>query len=526
MLERNAWLGGAINTAEITLPGYHHDVFSGWHPLFLSSKAYRILKEDLEAAGLEYCEPRIPAAAVFPDGTSAFIMRSEDGNAEEFQRFAPGDGIAWRNAMREFAECSDLAFGLLGTELWSFAGLRWAARTLFHLGRRGTLLFMKELLSTARDWLTGTFNSDEARGLLAPWVLHAGLGPDAASSGFMAKMMAWSLQTVGLPVPKGGGSRLVDALVRIIEAYGGQCRTDADVSEVIVADRKALGVRTADGRTFLARRAVLCNVTPTQLYARLLPAGTVQSELIGEAKAFRYGRADMHIHYALSEPPRWIGDPRLAQAAIVHVTPGLDGVSRAVNEAERGLLPAEPTIVCGQPVAVDPSRAPAGASILWIQLQELPSRPQGDAAGEIDVGGGTWTEELRERYADRIEALLSRHIVNLRNAKLRRVVLSPADLEGANINLVGGDPYSGALALDQNFLLRPLASQPGHRTAVKRLWQIGASTHPGPGLGAGSGTIVAETLLRQHTRNRYVAAARTLVALAAAAREVVRLLRQ
>src|SRR5213076_752334 len=86
-------------------------------------------------------------------------------------------------------------------------------------------------------------------------------------------------------------------------------------------------------------------------------------------RRFRYGRSEMQIHYALSEPPRWVGDDRLAGSAIVHVTPGLDGVSRAVNEAERGLLPAEATIVLGQPLTLDPSRALEGRGLLWIQLQ-------------------------------------------------------------------------------------------------------------------------------------------------------------
>ena len=146
----------------------------------------------------------------------------------------------------------------------------------------------------------------------------------------------------------------------------------------------------------------------------------------------------MQIHLALSELPDWYGDERLGRTAIVHVTPGLDGVSRAVNEAERGLLPAEATIVCGQPMAVDPSRAPDGSWIVWIQLQELPAgRVKGDAAGEIDVGDGTWTEELREAYADRITARLGRHIQNLERATLKRVVLSPADIAALNVNLVG-----------------------------------------------------------------------------------------
>jgi phytoene dehydrogenase-like protein len=205
----------------------------------------------------------------------------------------------------------------------------------------------------------------------------------------------------------------------------------------------------------------------------------------------------MQIHFALSEPPHWEGDERLGEAAIVHLTPGLDGVSRAVNEAERGLLPAEATVVAGQPLTMDPSRAPAGAGLLWIQLQELPWQVRGDAARELDTGTGEWTEELRERYADRIQARLLEHVPNLESSLRKRVVLSPADLQAANVNLERGDPYSGSLALDQNLLWRPFAANPGHRTPVDRLWQIGASTHPGPGLGAGSGTIVAKQLLRQ-----------------------------
>src|SRR5207253_1159520 len=147
----------------------------------------------------------------------------------------------------------------------------------------------------------------------------------------------------------------------------------------------------------------------------------VPEEVARAGRQFRFGRSEMQIHFALSEPPRWEGDERLGRTAIVHLTPGLDGVSRAVNEAERGLLPAEATVVVGQPLT---------------------------------------------------------------------------DLQAHNINLERGDPYSGSLALDQNFLWRPFPGQPGHRTAVDGLFHIGASTWPGPGLGAGSGTMVAQELLR------------------------------
>jgi phytoene dehydrogenase-like protein len=214
----------------------------------------------------------------------------------------------------------------------------------------------------------------------------------------------------------------------------------------------------------------------------------------------------MQIHIAMSEPPKWYGDERLARTPIVHVTPGLDGVSRAVNEAERGLLPAEGTIVCGQPMAVDASRGPDGSWIVWIQLQELPvGRVKGDAAGELAVGDGSWTEELRERYADRITARLGRHIRNLESATIARVALSPADIEAMNVNLVAGDIYGGSCALDQNFLFRPLPQAPGHRTPVEGLWHIGASTHPGPGLGAGSGYIVYKELTKPALPRRLLA---------------------
>jgi phytoene dehydrogenase-like protein len=335
-------------------------------------------------------------------------------------------------------------------------------------------------------------------GLLAPWVLHAGQGPDAAASGFMAQVIGVAIELGGMPVPRGGGVKLVDALAAIVRDAGGILETEKDVERILVVGGRASGVRTADGEIYEAARAVLANVTPQQLYERLLerPDGAAAAE----ARRFRFGRAEMQIHMALSEPPRWVGDERLARTAIVHLTPGLDGVSRAVNEAERGVLPAEATIVVGQPTAVDSSRAPAGGSIVWIQLQEVPPHVKGDAARDLDVGDGSWTESLRERYADRIQLRLARHLTNLDSALLERVVLSPADIAAANVNMPGGDIYSGSCALDQNLLWRPRPRLPGHRTPVAGLYHIGASTHPGPGLGAGSGTLVAKRLLRKGLR--------------------------
>jgi phytoene dehydrogenase-like protein len=502
VLERNDWLGGAIHTAELTEPGYHHDVFSAWHPLWVGGAAHAQLGDDLAARGLEYLNTDLPTGTAYPDGGAAFLLRTAEGNAGEL-------GPEWPGVLEKFFPNADLAFGVLGTELWSAAGLALGAKALRRLGRPGLAAFTGEMLQTSRDWLESSFASERAHGLLAPWVLHTGLGPDAAASGFMTQVIAVALQEGGMPIPRGGGARLADALVRLIRDHGGVCEHSQEVERVLVRQGRAVGVRLAGGETVGATRAVIASVTPTQLYGRLLDGSEVSTPVSEGAKRFRYGRSAMQIHFALSEPARWEGDERLGRTAIVHVTPGLDGVSRAVNEADRGLLPAEPTVVVGQPLTIDPSRAPEGKGLLWIQLQELPHVLKGDAAGSIEVGDGLWNDEVRERYADRIQARLAQHIPNLESAILRRVVHGPHDLERMNVNLRHGDPYGGALSLDQNFLWRPFAQSPGHGTAVERLFHIGASTWPGPGLGGGSGTIVAQKLLEPPVARRALAKVRS-----------------
>ena len=164
------------------------------------------------------------------------------------------------------------------------------------LGRAGARDFTGQLLISARDWLEQTFASPKAHGVLAPWVLHTGLGPEAAGSGYMAQVIAVAVQEGGMPIPRGGGAKLADALVSYIRAQGGTCETGAHVERV-----SSGGVRTADGRKLTAERAVICNVTPTQLYAELLDG------LQHKAEKFRYGRSEMQIHFALSEPPKWVG---------------------------------------------------------------------------------------------------------------------------------------------------------------------------------------------------------------------------
>ncbi len=505
VLEQAETFGGAIKTAEITEPGYLHEVFSSWHPLWVSSEAYAELGEELGSYGLEYlsCEPGAPVSAtLFPDGEAAFLSTSAEANAAELARLDAADGRAWTADRRDFDRDAPVTMRLLSVELASAAGARLAASALARLGPRRSLALAGSMLCSSRTWLEQTFASERARGLLAPWVLHTGLGPDDSGSGFMNRAIAALLERVGLPLPRGGGRRLVEALVEMIRSRGGECRSGQEVVRVLAPQGRATGVRLASGEVVQARRAVVCNVPPPALYWQLLEGVPLPGPVRREAARFRFGRSGMQVHYALSRPPSWQGDGRLAATPVVHLSGGLDAVRRAVGEAELGLLPAEATIVCGQPCVLDPARAPEGGAVLWIQLQELPARPRGDAAGEMDVGDGTWTEGLRERYADRIQRRLARHIDGFEPTIRRRVVLSPADIAASNPNLVGGDIYSGACQLDQLLLWRPRPGLRGHRTVVPGLYEIGASTHPGPGLGAGSGTLVARQLLRDERRLR------------------------
>ncbi len=495
VFEREQIAGGCIRTAEATQPGWRHDLFSMSYPLFVTAAHYPLLREPLAAAGLRFLTPKVPTAVVLPDDRALMFCQSRTENIAAFDAISPGDGAAYARAMGEIEANAELIFGLLGQEPRSFATLRLIGKQLRKRGTSGTAAVAGDLLPAMRGWLEHEFRSDLVRALIAPWILHVGLGPESSLSAAMAKLILFTLEAVGNPFVEGGSDRIVTAFRRVIEDHGGRIETGIDIARITTERGVATGIESTDGRHWSARRAVVCNATPTQLYQRLLDPAALPEDVIRRADAYAYGRADMQIHIALDAPPRWSADPALGEVALVHLTPGLDGISRAINEAERGLLPAEATIVVGQPCATDSSRCPPGASMLWIQLQELPRKVGGDAAGLIAATpDGGWTSELAAAYADRILARLRRHITNLDEATVGMTILSPADLEAANINLVGGDPYSGSCSIDQFHLFRPFPGSRNHRTAIKRLWHIGASTHPGPGLGGMSGHLAAQDI--------------------------------
>jgi len=486
--ERNDRPGGAIRTDTSLVPGYTFELLSSWHPLFVGGPAYAKLSGDLAARGLKYVNTTSPTGVLCADGSAVL---STDGEATAAQFAELGDGPAWQEMISDFADKADLAFGLLGTDFWRRSSLKFGWGAYKKLGRRGLLATGAELLEPASPFLDRTFSSPISKSLLAPWALHNGLGPDDAGSAFITKVIAAAIAWGGMPVPVGGGVSLVNALLGVITEGGGELFTQANVTKLVIENGKARGVLCADGRRFSASRAVLASVTPQYLYNSLLSDSKVPEAERQTANNFRYGRAGMQIHMALGEKPDW-SDPRLSEVAIVHVLDGLDSFSESVNAANRGFLPRRPTIVVGQPAAVDASRAPEGESILWIQLQENPRLIRGDLAGQLGSADGLWHDEVRDAYAARVIDQLKPHIRNIESAAKFRLTLGPTQLASLNTNLVGGDPYAGDCRVDQFAAWRPSAA--GHRTPVEGLWHIGASTHPGPGLGGGSGFLVASRL--------------------------------
>ncbi|MFV0382754.1 phytoene desaturase family protein [Paracoccus sp. (in: a-proteobacteria)] len=488
LFEREAVAGGCIRS-ETLVEGVVHDPLATTFVLWVTGAAHGALAADLARHGVEFCATDTPTGVLLPDGRALVYKTDRAANVAAFDAAHPGDGAQLAADLDAFAGNANLLFGLMGGDPWSRSTAKLLAKEGWRRKPRGLASTLGGALTSMRGWLETSFGSDLTRALWAPWCLHAGLGPEAAFSGQMGQVIGFALEAASAPVVKGGAANIVRALVAIIEEHGGTLRTNAEVAEITVAGGTATGVRLTSGEQ-VAAATVLASVTPNQLYGRLAPQPARQDDL----RKYRYGKANFQIHYLIDGDVRW-KTPGLERVQLLHLTPGLDGVSKAGNEAERGMLPETPTICVGQPCAADPTRAPAGQTVLWLQMPEAPRVVKGDARGEIPVSAdGQWNEALREAFADRIEAILDEHIEGFRDGVVKRRAISPADLQGYNMNLVGGDPYGGACTLDQFFLFRPFTDSRRHDTGVGGLYHIGASTHPGPGLSGGSGFLVAKEL--------------------------------
>jgi phytoene dehydrogenase-like protein len=193
MLERNDRIGGCIRTEEATVPGYIHDVMATTFVLFITSPAYAALAADLGKHGLEFCHSEHPSGVLLPDGRSAIVSMKRADNGAALDRLSPGDGAQHLADVGAVEENAPLLFALLGGQLWSWPTAKLLAREAWRRGPRQLAQFFGEALTTARAWLEANYQSDVARALWAPWVLHTGLAPESAYSAQMAKVIALAL---------------------------------------------------------------------------------------------------------------------------------------------------------------------------------------------------------------------------------------------------------------------------------------------------------------------------------------------
>jgi phytoene dehydrogenase-like protein len=491
VLERSTRPGGAVLSDQVTRPGFVHDLFATNMNLFRGSPVAAELGPELERNGLGFASSSHPFANVFPDGRALRVHQGAAQTLAELERHDPADADGWRELDALYERLSPVLFALYSSRLTGRNLLALAAAQLPDLGAQGSTELARLLLSSTRELGQRYLHSPEAHALLACWAMHLDFGPDVSGGAMFPFLEVFTDMRTGIAVARGGASRLIEALVAVGAEHGAELRTEAEVARITVTGRRATGVELASGERIQARRAVIAGVAPQALYRDLLTDVVLPAELRRAAGRYRYGPGTLMLHLALSAPPAWEAGNDLNTFAYVHVAPYVDDLAATYTQACAGLLPAEPMLVVGQTSAVDPSRAEQG-HVLWVQVRALPARIDGDAAGEITAR--SW-DQAREPYADRVLAKLERYAPGIRGLVLDRAVLSPADLEHHNPNLVGGDSISGSMHLAQNLLFRPFQLVSDYETGVDGLLMVGASTWPGAGVNALSGYNVAAKLL-------------------------------
>ncbi|QDG77364.1 NAD(P)/FAD-dependent oxidoreductase [Labrenzia sp. PHM005] len=487
--EQAAVPGGAIKTAELTLPGFRHDWAAMNLSLFAGSQFSKTYGDVLSSHGLDYVPAQNPFASVFPDGKWFGVSADPVATAERVDDFSPADARAWKEMSASFFSDAEPIFDLLGSPVNKRSIAKLALKTLPKLGINRTLDLARFMMMSPRGWLDETFESNHVKATLAAWGMHLDFAPDIAGGALFPYLEAMAGQAFGMVLGKGGANTVTNALKAMIDANGGTIECGANVTRVLHENGRARGIVLDDGRQVMAKKAVIANVAPRAL-ARL--TGETGNKVYDKGLSkFRHAPGTMMIHLAMEDLPDWTAGPELRDFAYVHIAPSMDYMARTYQEAQAGLLPKEPVIVCGQPTTVDPSRAPEGKHVLWLQVRMAPGEIRGDAAGEI--AAMNW-QDAAEPFAERALDILETYAPGTRAKIIGKHIVSPMDLEADNPNLVGGDQVCGSHHLNQHFLFRPFRGHADGNTPIANLHHTGAAVWPGAGTGAGPGFLLAQKL--------------------------------
>lgn len=467
VLEAASRPGGAVRTAELTLPGFRHDTCSGFFPLTAASPAFRELGLDLD-----WINPPVAMVHVLDEeGAEIALHRDIGQTCESLEAAAPRAGAAWRQLMQTLWPGRE---ALIRAALGRFPAAGAGALVLARLRSRAFELAPLALASSA-SLGRSLFGSDRAAAWLAASGAHADLSPLAAGSGAFSLGLNFLGHAVGWPFPRGGASRLSDALIARVRDHGGEIRCSAAVSGIETARRRVSAIRLANGER-LPVDAVVCTASPGPLM-KMLPSGALPERTARRLRGWRYGLGTVKLDYALSAPVPWRGE-QARRAGVVHVGGPIAEIIASIEQAGAGWFPERSALVVGQQSLHDPSRAPHGGHTLYVYAR-VPQAP------------GLSDDEMADRVGRRIEQFAP----GFGRTVLSRAVRSSAAIQAENASLQGGDLSSGSCELDQQLMFRPAVSMCRGRTPLRGLYVAGAWVHPGPGVHGASGRSAADALL-------------------------------
>jgi phytoene dehydrogenase-like protein len=442
LLEAQSSIGGGVRSAELTLPGFVHDICSAVHPLAVSSPAFASLP--LAEHGLKWIQPPAPVAHPLDGGRAVLV----DGLLEQTAQRLGKDGAAYRRAIAPLvSRWKELTADILGPIRWpTHPGL---------LARFCALAPWPATL-TAR----AMFRQPETRAMFAGMAGHSVLPLENIGSGVFGWVLAISAHAVGWPIPRGGSQIIANALASFFESLGGRIVRDTPVRSL--DELKDAGT-------------ILCDLTPRQLVH--IAANRLPERYCRKLERYRYGPGVFKMDWALNGPIPWAAS-ECAQAATVHVGGTLEEIADSERAAWEGRVHHRPFILLAQPSLFDSSRAPEGKHTAWAYCHVPNGCP--------------------ENMEERIESQIERFAPGFRGMILARHASGPADLEQHNANLVGGDITGGAQDARQ-LILRP--TRHFYRTPDKNLFICSSSTPPGAGVHGMCGYHAALAALKDRAQS-------------------------
>jgi phytoene dehydrogenase-like protein len=441
VLEANATIGGGARSAELTLPGFVHDICSAVHPLAAGSPFFKTLP--LERFGLEWIEPEIPLAHPLDDGSVPCLYKDVNLTAEQLGR----DSRAYRRLLKPLARnWESLAAELLQPMLHF-------PRHPITLARFGVPAFCPATLLAKF-----LFRNEPARALFAGIAAHSFLPLEAPVSSAFALVLGTAGHAVGWPIPHGGSQQISNALADYLRELGGNIEVNQRVENLNQPPKC---------------RAILLDFSVWEflrIAGEQLSAGYRK-----RLQSFRHGPGVFKIDYALTEPVPW-KSAACRRAGTIHLGGGIDEIAASERQVTRGTIPERPFVLVAQQSLFDPTRAPGGQHTLWAYCH-LPFDCNTDMSGRIEL--------QVERFAP-----------GFRDCILARHKMGPADLARSNPNLTGGDINGGAANLMQ-LIARPVLSPIPYRTPLRGVYLCSASTPPGGGVHGMCGYHAARAALRE-----------------------------